>query len=79
MGELTATFAHLLSNGADWLLALIVMPLAYGIVRLRDRASLRILVLALAMLIVPLALNELVGLIPLSRMRYFPDSLVFPS
>ena len=71
MGELTATFAHLLSNGADWLLALIVMPLAYGIVRLRDRASLRILVLALAMLIVPLALNELVGLIPLSRMRYF--------
>ena len=70
-GELIGTFSHLLTNGADWLLIPLGVPVAYGVLRLRDRASSRLLFLAIAMLVVPLALNELVGLIPLSRMRYF--------
>ncbi len=71
VGELIATFAHLLMNGADWLLVFLGAPVLYAVLRLRDRATLRLMFLALAMLVVPLALNELVGLIPLSRMRYF--------
>ncbi len=71
IGELIATFSHLLTNGLDWLLLLLGAPVVYGVLVLRDRATARLLMLALAMLAVPLALNELVGLIPLSRMRYF--------
>ncbi len=71
VGELIATFAHLLMNGADWLLVFLGAPVLYAVLRLRDRDTLRLMFLALAMLVVPLALNELVGLIPLSRMRYF--------
>ncbi len=71
IGELIGTFSHLLTNGADWLLVPFGAAVVYGVLRLRDRASSRLLFLALGMLIVPLALNELVGLIPLSRMRYF--------
>ena len=71
IGELIGTFAHLLTNGADWLLVPFGVAVVYGVLRLRDRASSRLMFLAIAMLVVPLALNELVGLIPLSRMRYF--------
>lgn len=69
--ELLAAFAHLLTNGADWLLILFGAPVLYAVFYLRDRATARMILLALAMLAVPLALNEFVGLIPLSRMRYF--------
>ena len=71
IGELIGTFAHLLTNGVDWLLIPFGAPVLYALLRLRDRATARLMFLAIAMLLVPLALNELVGLIPLSRMRYF--------
>lgn len=71
IGELIGTFTHLLTNGADWLLVPFGAAVVYGVLRLRDRASSRLMFLAIGMLVAPLALNELVGLIPLSRMRYF--------
>lgn len=71
IGELIGTFAHLLTNGLDWLVIPLGAAVIHGILRRRDRSTARLTLLALAMLVVPLALNELVGLIPLSRMRYF--------
>ncbi len=70
-GELISAFAYLLTNGALWLLIPLAFAWAYGIFWLRDRALVRFSLIPLAMLVVILLLNEFVGLIPLSRMRYF--------
>ena len=69
--ELVAAFGHLLANGAGWLLILSVAPLAAALLRHRDKSASHLLLMSLVMLAVPLALNEVVGLIPIHRMRYF--------
>ena len=69
--QLILAFGRLLSNGAEPLLLFALLPLAYGIATRRDRSATALLLMSLTMLAVPLALNEVVGLIPLHRMRYF--------
>ena len=80
-GELIGVFLLLLHNGAPWLLTLIAILATLGMVRGRDWAGARFLVLPLGMLAAIILLNEILGFVPLSRMRYFlifffPVSLV---
>jgi hypothetical protein len=71
VAELTHAFLTLLANGAAWLLLILVGLLIIALVRRRDKALLRFSIFPLGMLLTFLAINEIFGLIPLSRMRYF--------
>ena len=71
VGELIQAFLILLTNGAASLLVLIVGIVIIAIARQRDRALLKFALIPLGMLATFIALNELFGFIPLSRMRYF--------
>lgn len=69
--ELLATFLWLLTNGAPWLLVLLALLLALGFLRRRDQKAEKFMLIPLAMVILILVANEWIGLIPLTRMRYF--------
>ena len=69
--ELVTAFGLLLSNGSPPLLLLLAVPLLVGIIRKRDRATLKFMLIPLAMLSAILLLNEVMYSIPISRMRYF--------
>lgn len=69
--ELLRTLSLLLSNGS-WLAGgLLAGVLAYVIARRRPLRLIKILTIPLTMVIFILVANELIGIIPLTRMRYF--------
>ncbi len=70
-GELIPTFLYLLTNGAWVLLVLFVGMLAFAFWHKRDPAAIKFMLIPLAMMSLIVLLNEAVGLIPISRMRYF--------
>ncbi|MDE2859453.1 MAG: glycosyltransferase family 39 protein [Chloroflexota bacterium] len=69
--ELLQTLSFLLSNG-NWLTgAVLVAVLAYAVACRRSPRLLKILTIPLTMATCIIAANELIGIIPLTRMRYF--------
>ncbi len=69
--ELLRTLSLLLSNG-NWLTgAMLAGVLAYVIARRRPPRLIKILTIPLTMATCIIAANELIGIIPLTRMRYF--------
>ena len=69
--ELIPTFFHLLGNGSAALFVLLAGLLAFACWRKRDIAVIKFMLLPLTMMTLIILANELVGLIPLNRMRYF--------
>ena len=70
-GELVSTFFYLLGNGSTLLFAMFAGILAFAFWRKRDAAVIKFMLLPLAMLTLIVLLNERIGLIPVTRMRYF--------
>ena len=69
--ELLSTFLWLLTNGAPWLLVLLALLVAIGFRRRRDHKAAKFTLIPLTMVILIIVANEWIGLIPLTRMRYF--------
>ena len=69
--ELFDTLLLLLGNGSWVVVASFGLILLYAAVFRRDKAWLKFMLIPAAMLAIILAVNELVGIIPLTRMRYF--------
>ena len=70
-GELIPTFFYLLGNGSAALFVLLAGLLAFACWRRRDIAVIKFMLLPLTMMTLIILANELVGLIPINRMRYF--------
>ena len=68
---LIRAFFYLLGNGSDALFVLLAGLLAFAFWRKRDAAVIKFMLLPLTMMTLMILANELVGLIPLNRMRYF--------
>lgn len=69
--ELLSTLAFLLSNGS-WLTGAVLLGiLVYAGARRRPARLFQLLIIPITMLVLILATNEVIGLIPLTRMRYF--------
>ena len=69
--ELLRTLALLLSNGSLLTGAMLVGVLAYVVARRRPRRLIKLLTIPLTMVTFIILANALIGIIPLSRMRYF--------
>ncbi len=69
--ELMVTFVYLLVNGAEILFVLLAGILAFAFWRKRDAVAIKFMLIPLAMIPLIIVLNELLGIIPLTRMRYF--------
>ncbi len=69
--ELIPTFFYLLANGTEMLFILFVGILALAFWRKRDPAAIKFMLIPLAMMSLIVLLNEMIGLIPINRMRYF--------
>ena len=81
-GELIPSFFYLLGNGSAALFVLLAGLLAFVFWRRRDAAVIKFMLLPLTMMTLIILANELIGLIPLNRMRYFlilwiPFALLF--
>ena len=70
-GELIPTAAYLLVNGTWVVLVLFVGIQLIAFWRKRNTKATRLMLVSLAMLLLIVLLNELIGIIPLNRMRYF--------
>ena len=70
-GELISTFFYLLGNGSTLLFAMFAGILVFAFWRKRDAAVIKFMLLPLVMLTLIVLLNERIGLIPVTRMRYF--------
>ena len=69
--ELIRTCFYLLANGSGILFVLLVGVLAFALWRKRDAAVIKFMLMTLAMMTLIVLLNEGIGLIPITRMRYF--------
>ena len=70
-GELIPSFFYLLGNGSAALFVLLAGLLAFVFWRRREAAVIKFMLLPLTMMTLIILANELIGLIPLNRMRYF--------
>ena len=69
--ELMITFLNLFANGS-WLVALVMGSIfIFVLLRRRPIVLVKFMLLPLTMMVLILLVNELVGIIPLTRMRYF--------
>ena len=69
--ELIPTFFYLLANGLGVLFILFAGILAFVFWRKRAPIAIKFMLIPLAMMTLIVLLNELLGIIPLTRMRYF--------
>lgn len=69
--ELIYNFAFLLFNGQDLLIPLFAGIVIYSLWRTRSSVAWKFALLSLTVLLLITLLNELVGIIPVKRMRYF--------
>lgn len=69
--DLFATFLDLFGNGS-WLFMLLVTSISvYVLWRRRPSVLLKFMVIPVTLVVLVISLNEVVGIIPLTRMRYF--------
>ena len=69
--ELIQTCFYLLANGNEILFVLLVSMLFFALWRKRDAAVIKFMLMPLAMMTLIILLNELLDIIPITRMRYF--------
>lgn len=69
--ELVSTFLFLLANGVSLLAFVTVFVIAWSLWRRRDPTATKLTVVTLATMALILLINESVGIVPISRMRYF--------
>ena len=69
--ELLSTFLYLFGNGSWLVIAIVFGVIAFVIANRRQTEMLGIAIVPLTMMVVIISLNEVVGIIPLTRMRYF--------
>lgn len=69
--ELLSTFLYLFGNGSWLVIAIVIGVLAFVLAKRRQTALLGIAIVPLTMMVAIISLNEVVRIIPLTRMRYF--------
>ncbi len=69
--ELLTTFLYLFGNGSWLIIALLIGAIVLVALRSRPVSIFKIMLIPLAMIMLIIVANELIGIIPLTRMRYF--------
>lgn len=69
--ELLATILMLLGNGSWMVIAAMGFVMVFACARHRPTSLLKFMLVPIAMLILIISLNEIIGIIPIKRMRYF--------